>query len=32
MYFDSGVIIGALGKETPLMTTREEFKVDTARD
>ena len=32
MYIDSGRIIGELGKEPPLMTTREEIKVDTARD
>ena len=32
MYIDSGIIIGVLGKEPPLMTTREELKVDTARD
>ena len=32
MFFDSGRILGVLGKETPLMTTREELKVDKARD
>ena len=32
MFIDSGRIIGVLGKEPPLMTTREELKVDTARD
>ena len=32
MFFDSGRIIGVLGKEPPLMTTREEHKVDKARD
>tara|TARA_B100001027_G_scaffold133631_1_gene92547 strand:- start:675 stop:926 length:252 start_codon:yes stop_codon:yes gene_type:complete len=32
MFIDSGRIIGVLGKEPPLMMTREEFKVDTARD
>ena len=31
MFIDSGKIIGVLGKEPPLMTTREELKVDTAR-
>ena len=31
MFIDSGRIIGVLGKETPLMTTREELKVDKAR-
>ena len=28
---DSGRIVGVLGKEPPLMTTREELKVDKAR-
>ena len=32
MFFDSGRILGVLGKEPPLMTTREELKVDKARD
>ena len=32
MFIDSGRIIGVLGKEPPLMTTRKEFKVDKARD
>ena len=32
MFIDSGKIIGVLGKEPPLMTTREELKIDTARD
>ena len=32
MFIDSGRIIGVLGKQQPLMTTREELKVDTARD
>ena len=32
MFIDSGRIIGVLGKKPPLMTTREEFKVDAARD
>ena len=32
MFVDSGRIIGVLGKEPPLMTTREELKVDKARD
>ena len=31
IFIDSGKIIGVLGKEPPLMTTREEQKVDTAR-
>ena len=32
MFIDSGRIIGVLGKEPPVMTTREELKVDKARD
>ena len=32
MFIDSGKIIGVLGKEPPLMTTREELKVNKARD
>ena len=32
MFIDSGRILGILGKEPPLMTTREELKVDKARD
>ena len=32
MFIDSGRIDGVLGKEPPLMTTREELKVDKARD
>ena len=32
MFIDSGEILGVLGKEPPLMTTREELKVDKARD
>ena len=32
MFIDSGRINGVLGKETPLMTKREELKVDKARD
>jgi len=32
MYIDSGRILGVLGKELPLMTTREELIVDKARD
>ena len=31
MFIDSG-ILGVLGKKPPLMTTREELKVDKARD
>ena len=32
MFIDSGRILGVLGKETPLMTNREELKVDKAID
>ena len=32
IFIDSGRILGVLGKEPPLMTTREEVKVDKARD
>ena len=32
MFIDSGRIIGVLGKEPPLMTIREELRVDKARD
>ena len=32
MFIDSGKILGVLGKKPPLMITREELKVDKARD
>ena len=32
MFIDSGKIVGVLGKEPPLMTKREELKVETARN
>jgi len=32
MFIDSGRILGVLGKEPPLLTTREELKIDKARD
>ena len=32
IFIDSGRIIDVIEKEPPLMTTREEYKVDTARD
>jgi len=32
MFIDFGRILGVLGKEPPLITTREELKVDKARD
>ena len=31
MFIDSGKIISVLGKEPPLLTKREELKIDTAR-
>ena len=32
MFIDSGNIIGVLGKEPPLLKTREEHNVDSARN
>ena len=32
IFIDSGRILGVLGKEPPIMTTREELKIDKARD
>ena len=32
MFIDSGKIIAVLGKEPPLMTIREELKIDIARN
>ena len=32
MFIDSGKIVGVLGKEPPILTIREELKVDKARD
>ena len=32
MFVDSGKIIGIFGKEPPVMTTREELKIDIARE
>ena len=32
MFIDSGRILGVLGKVPPLMTNREELKVNKARD
>ena len=32
IFIDSGKIIGVLGKEPPLMTNREELKIEKARD
>ena len=31
-FIDSGKIIGIFGKEPPVMTTREELKIDKARE
>tara|TARA_Y100001954_G_C15221951_1_gene319210 strand:+ start:88 stop:345 length:258 start_codon:yes stop_codon:yes gene_type:complete len=31
IFIDSGKIVGYLGKEPPLLKTREEFKIDEAR-
>ena len=32
MFIDSGKIIGVLGKEPPVLTTREELKIEAARE
>ncbi len=32
VFIDSGKIIGIFGKEPPVMTTREEVKIDKARE
>ena len=32
MFVDSGKILGVLGKEPPVMTTREELKKEAARE
>ena len=32
VFIDSGKIIGIFGKEPPVMTTREELKIDKARE
>ena len=32
MFIDSGKIIGVLGKEPPVLTTREELKIEKARE
>ena len=31
MFIDSGKIIGTFGKDNPIMTTREELKIEAAR-
>ena len=32
MFIDSGKIVGVLGKEPPVMTKREELKIEKARE
>ena len=32
MFIDSGTIVGVLGKEPPVLTTREELKIEAARE
>ena len=32
MFIDSGKIVGVLGKEPPVLTTREEIKIEDARE
>ena len=32
MFIDSGKIVGVLGQEPPVMTSREELKIELARD
>ena len=32
MFIDSGKIVGLLGKEPPVLTTREEIKIEAARE
>ena len=32
MFIDSGKIVGVLGKEPPVLTTREELKIEAARN
>ena len=32
MFIDSGKIVGLLGQQPPVMTTREELKIDEARE
>ena len=32
MFIDSGKIVGVLGQQPPIMTTREELKIDEARE
>ena len=32
MFIDSGKIVGVFGKEPPVLTTREELKIEAARE
>ena len=32
IFIDSGKIVGVLGKEPPVLTTREEIKIEAARE
>ena len=32
MFIDSGHVVGTFGKEPPVMTTREELKIEAARE
>ena len=32
VFIDSGKIVGVLGKEPPVLTTREEIKIEAARE
>ena len=32
MFIDSGKIIGVLGQQSPVLTTREELKIEKARE
>ena len=32
MFIDSGKIVGVLGRESPVLTTREELKIEAARE
>ena len=32
IFIDSGKIVGVLGKEPPVLTTREELKIEAARE
>ena len=32
MFIDSGKIVGVLGKEPPVLTSREELKIEKARE